>query len=59
MSRPANPVTVPIADYSPEHFVLAVQWHPERTVENDEASRALFRALVDAAKEWRAKQRAA
>jgi putative glutamine amidotransferase len=34
---------------SPDHFVLAVQWHPERSVELDEASRAIFRALVDAA----------
>jgi putative glutamine amidotransferase len=32
-----------------DHFVLAVQWHPERSVDDDEASRALFRALVDAA----------
>src|SRR5260370_7993936 len=24
MSRPANPVTIPLADYSPKHFVLAV-----------------------------------
>lgn len=24
MSRPANPVTVPLADYSPQHFLLAV-----------------------------------
>src|SRR5271155_4009972 len=24
MSRPANPVTLPLADYSPEHFLLAV-----------------------------------
>jgi len=34
---------------SPDHFVVAVQWHPERTFENDEPSRALFRALVEAA----------
>src|SRR5205807_10360930 len=27
---------------SPDHFVLAVQWHPERSVENDEPSRAIF-----------------
>jgi gamma-glutamyl-gamma-aminobutyrate hydrolase PuuD len=27
---------------------LAVQWHPERSVE-DESSRAIFRALVGAA----------
>jgi putative glutamine amidotransferase len=33
----------------PDHFVLAVQWHPERTVEDDEPSRAIFRALVEAA----------
>ncbi len=34
---------------SADHFVLAVQWHPERSVEQDEASRAIFRALVKAA----------
>jgi putative glutamine amidotransferase len=33
-----------------DHFVLAVQWHPERSVEDDEASRAIFRALIEAAK---------
>jgi|SRR5712671_6276386 len=32
-----------------DHFVLAVQWHPERSVEEDEPSRAIFRALVEAA----------
>jgi putative glutamine amidotransferase len=34
---------------APDHFVLAVQWHPERSVDRDEASRAIFRALVEAA----------
>jgi putative glutamine amidotransferase len=34
---------------NPGHFVLAVQWHPERSVEQDEISRAIFRALVEAA----------
>jgi len=34
---------------SPDHFVLAVQWHPERSVDEDEHSLALFRALVQAA----------
>jgi len=34
---------------SPDHFVLAVQWHPERSVESDESSRAIFRALIEAA----------
>jgi putative glutamine amidotransferase len=32
-----------------DHFVLAVQWHPERSVDQDEPSRAIFRALVKAA----------
>lgn len=31
-----------------DHFVLAVQWHPERSVEADEASRAIFSALIRA-----------
>ena len=35
---------------APDHFVLAVQWHPERSVDEDEASRRLFRALIEAAK---------
>lgn len=34
----------------PDHFVLAVQWHPERSVDDDEASRAIFRALIEAAR---------
>ena len=35
---------------SPGHFVVAVQWHPERSVEDDESSRSIFRALVEAAR---------
>ena len=35
---------------APDHFVIAVQWHPERSVEQDEPSRAIFRALIQAAK---------
>ncbi len=39
---------------APGHFVLAVQWHPERSV-NDEAelaesARAIFRTFVEAAR---------
>ena len=33
---------------TPDHFVLAVQWHPERSVA-DPVSRNIFRALVEAA----------
>jgi putative glutamine amidotransferase len=40
---------------APDHFVLAVQWHPERSAEVDAASRAIFRALLDAAESRRQK----
>ena len=35
-----------------DHFVLAVQWHPERTYAQSEVSRAIFAAFVQAAGEW-------
>jgi putative glutamine amidotransferase len=37
----------------PEHFVLGVQWHPERTYKEEPASRALFSAFVAAASRWK------
>src|SRR5215469_891991 len=36
---------------SREHFVLAVQWHPERSFDDDPRSRAIFFALVEAAQQ--------
>src|SRR5205085_9293374 len=36
---------------SPDHFVLAVQWHPERSFDDDENSKAIFKALVEAARQ--------
>lgn len=36
-----------------EQFVIAVQWHPERSFEYDSASKALFCAFVKSAAEWR------
>ena len=35
-----------------EQFVIAVQWHPERSFDYDPASKALFSAFVKAAAEW-------
>ncbi len=37
----------------PGHYVLAVQWHPERSFERDEPSRNLFQSFVDAARRAR------
>ena len=45
---PQDGIIEAVEGTSPDHFVLAVQWHPERSVE-DEPSRAIFRALVEAA----------
>lgn len=35
-----------------EQFVIGVQWHPERSFDYDEASKALFAAFVAAAVDW-------
>lgn len=37
---------------SPEHFVVGVQWHPERTYTQSAFSRAIFAAFVQAAVVW-------
>jgi putative glutamine amidotransferase len=47
---PQDNVIEAVEGTSPDHFVLAVQWHPERSVDDDEPSRAIFRALVEAAR---------
>jgi putative glutamine amidotransferase len=49
---PDDGVKEGIEGTAPDHFVLAVQWHPERTVDGNPASRALFNAFVRAAAEW-------
>ncbi|HZD96246.1 MAG TPA: gamma-glutamyl-gamma-aminobutyrate hydrolase family protein [Candidatus Sulfotelmatobacter sp.] len=36
----------------PDHYVLAVQWHPERGFERDAVSASLFRSFVHAARQW-------
>jgi putative glutamine amidotransferase len=37
----------------PGHYVLAVQWHPERSFEIDQPSLRLFQSFVEAARQWR------
>jgi putative glutamine amidotransferase len=41
---------------SPQHFVLGVQWHPERTYTTSALSRALFAAFVQASVVWKPRQ---
>jgi putative glutamine amidotransferase len=36
----------------PGHYVVAVQWHPERTFQSDQVSNNLFRGFIDSAREW-------
>ena len=41
---------------APNHFVVGVQWHPERTYAQSEFSRAIFSAFVQAAAAWHTPQ---
>jgi putative glutamine amidotransferase len=50
--NPPNPA-------APDHFVVGVQWHPERTCEQSEFSRAIFSAFIRAAEDWHNKERSA
>ena len=49
---PDDQVKEAVEGTSPEHFVLGVQWHPERGYDDDPASQAMFRAFIQAATEW-------
>jgi len=46
---PQDGIVEALEGTAPDHFVLAVQWHPERSMDEDANSRALFRALTQAA----------
>jgi len=41
---------------APDHFVVGVQWHPERTYAESAFSRAIFGEFVRTAEAWRAPQ---
>src|SRR5579859_7787960 len=49
---PEDGVIEAIEGTVPGHYVLAVQWHPERTFEQDQVSSRLFQAFVDSARQW-------
>ncbi len=47
-SEPDNVIEA-LEGTAPDHFVLAVQWHPERSYSDDEPSRAIFQTFIQAA----------
>ncbi len=49
---PADGVVEAVELDSPDQFVVAVQWHPERTYTESAFSRAIFAAFVRAAGAW-------
>ena len=55
---PLDGIVEALEGTSPNHFVLAVQWHPERSMNDPaelaEPARAIFRAFVEAARGKRA-----
>lgn len=49
---PEDHVAEAIEGTAPDHYVVAVQWHPERTFAKDQISGSLFHSFVQAAKQW-------
>jgi putative glutamine amidotransferase len=49
---PADGVIEAVELESNEHFVVGVQWHPERTYTTSSFSRAIFSAFTGAASNW-------
>jgi putative glutamine amidotransferase len=58
-TSPEDGVIEALEGSDPNQFVVAVQWHPERSYDVSPASGALFAAFLDAAREWAASPRAA
>jgi len=54
---PDDQIIEAIEGIDPQHPVLAVQWHPERSAERDATSRKLFEWLVQAARNWQSGQK--
>jgi putative glutamine amidotransferase len=54
-TNPDDQVKEAIEGTADDHFVLCVQWHPERTYDSHPASRALFQAFVRSAADWHKK----
>jgi putative glutamine amidotransferase len=53
---PEDQIKEAVESAAADHFVLGVQWHPERTYNEEPASRAMFQAFVQAAADWHKRQ---
>lgn len=53
---PADGIIEALESDALDHFVLAVQWHPERTYAIDEPSKAIFREFVKAVRTWKPRE---
>jgi putative glutamine amidotransferase len=51
-TSPVDGVVEALEGANPAQFVVAVQWHPERTYESSATSRALFQGFLEAAQAW-------
>ena len=49
---PEDGVREAVEGTASDQFVLGVQWHPERTYDSEPASRAMFRAFIEAGARW-------
>ncbi len=49
---PEDQIIEAVEGTQPGHYVLGVQWHPERGFERDAVSQSLFRSFIQAAQEW-------
>jgi len=52
VARSVEDGLIEAAEGTEDQFVIAVQWHPERSFDYDGASKALFDAFVAAARDW-------
>lgn len=51
-TSPVDSVIEALEGVDERQFVVAVQWHPERSYESSEASRALFASFLEATRIW-------
>ena len=51
-TSPVDGVIEAVEGVDGTQFVVAVQWHPERSYDSSAASRTLFKAFLDAARAW-------